>query len=152
MKRFFIPKITLWRNNAYCDSIIFKVKLSLYFLAFLISHSIVQSYMYWFTKNTESLSVLHFKFSSLWALWLFSLLIATPLLSLANLGFGVSFYYGFRDYNNSAWLILLTYVAAQTVAVPIIIYLWFQEIPQKGPLLGAILCLIGILIANLWKD
>lgn len=108
--------------------------------------------MYWFTKNTESLSVLHFKFSSLWALWLFSLLIATPLLSLANLGFGVSFYYGFRDYNNSAWLILLTYVAAQTVAVPIIIYLWFQEIPQKGPLLGAILCLIGILIANLWKD
>ncbi|MBI2027540.1 MAG: hypothetical protein HYS98_07050 [Deltaproteobacteria bacterium] len=123
------------------------MKLALYFFIFFFSHSIVQSYMYWVTKNSHTLTVFNFQLSSVWTCWFLSLLVATPILSIANYAFGATFYFGYESYK-SAWLIFLSYVAAQTVTVPVMIWVWFGEIPTKGPLVGVIFALLGLLIAN----
>jgi len=107
--------------------------------------------MYWMTKNAQTLSIFNMQFHSIWICWLVSLLLATPLLSLANYAFGATFYFGYEAYK-SAWLIFLAYVAAQTAAVPMMIFLWFGEIPTKGPLVGTLLAISGLLIAHIWKS
>jgi len=116
-----------------------------------MAHCIYQSYNFWIAKNTGGLTIFGINFSSIWVFWLFGLVVATPVLSLANVMFSGSFYFGYRHYNN-AWLILLTFIGAQTLAYPIMVYFWFREIPSKGTLLGALFALAGLLIANFWRD
>jgi len=126
------------------------MRLVAYFSTFFVAHCIVQSYIFWIAKYTKGQVLFNIQFASVWTFWLFGILVALPFLALANMGFSATFYYGYRD-TDSAWLVLLTYVAAQMVAIPTMIYLWFHELPQRGPLAGALLCLAGVLVANFWK-
>ncbi len=107
--------------------------------------------MFWVTKQTPKMSLFNYGFSNVWIFWIAAVCVATPFLSIANLTFGATFYYGYKSYQ-TAWIILLTYIAAQTIAYPAMVYLWFGELPHKGALIGGLLAIAGVFVANFWKN
>ena len=126
------------------------MRLAHYFVMFVLAQSIFLSYNFWVVRHTDSLVLFGIRFSSVWIFWLITLLIATPVLSVANVMVVGTFYFGFKEYK-SAWLVLLTFIGAQILAYPAMTYLWFKELPSKGALIGALLALSGIATAYLWK-
>lgn len=126
------------------------INLVTYLVLFALAHSIFLSYSFWVVRHTDSLMILGMRFSSVWTYWLMTLLVATPILSVANILVVSTFYFGFKEYKN-AWLVLLTFIGAQVIAYPAMTYLWFKEVPHKGALVGAFLTLSGVVVTYFWK-
>ena len=129
---------------------VLNMRLLFYFFFFFLAHSVVQSYMFWITKQTPKLSLFNYEFSNVWIFWIAAVCLATPFLNIANLTFGATFYYGYK-HTQTAWIMLLTYIAAQTLAYPAMVYFWFHELPNKGAIIGGLLAIAGVLVANFWK-
>jgi drug/metabolite transporter (DMT)-like permease len=126
------------------------MKLSLYLCLFAVSHCVFLSYGFWIVRQTDRMELFGITFSSIWMLWIAALLMATPVLAMANILIGGTFYFGFKEYK-SAWMVLLMFIGAQVIAYPAMTYLWFKEIPHKGAFIGACLALAGLATTYLWK-
>lgn len=119
------------------------------FFTFLAAHSIFQLYNFWMTKNGSTQEIWGMKFNSIYTFWIVGLLIFTPILSVANIFFSWSFYYG-KMVTNQFWQILYLFVFAQVISYPLMAYLVLKEIPSTGNIAGAFFVIIGIIVSTIY--
>lgn len=79
-----------------------------------------------------------------------ALLIFTPLLSIANFGFGIGFQYGYKWFSD-IWIITIIFISAQLLSTLGIATFVFNQSIQRGPIAGFLISILGLLVANLWK-
>jgi hypothetical protein len=120
------------------------------FIIFFMCHTIYQVYNMYVAKNSGALTLFSKQYNSMWSFLLMALLIFTPLLSLANLGFSFGFQYGYRLMNN-IWLITIIFISAQLFSTVASAVLIFGQTIEKGPAAGFMISIVGLLVANLWK-
>ena len=78
-------------------------------------------------------------------------LLTAPVLRLANILFWSMYYYGFHFWFNKIWVIQFSTFAAGLVMMALFTWLWYGEVPNKGTLVGIVLCAAGTLISIYWK-
>lgn len=91
------------------------------------------------------------QFNSLWSYWGAYGLIAAPGVIFANIIFWAVYYYGFHFWFRKIWVVQISAFAAGLLMMGLITWLWYGEIPNKGTLLGIILCVAGTLVSIFWK-
>lgn len=116
---------------------------------FLLCHLIYQTYNMYVGKYAPTLSFFGISFRSHWMFTLMAVLIATPLLTLANYGFGMGFYFG-KQHFQKIWIVLILFLTCQLGSMVISSYLFFKEWPSQGVLLGLLLTIVGLVIATVW--
>ena len=119
------------------------------FCAFLFAHSIFQLYNFWMTKNGDSQEIWGMKFNSIYMFWIVGLLIFTPVLSIANILFSWSFYYG-KMVTSQFWQILYIFILAQVVSYPMMAFIVLKEVPSTGNIIGGAFVVFGIIVSNIY--
>jgi len=101
-------------------------------------------------KYASDLNILGYSFSSYWTFSLAAVLLATPILTVANYGFGITFFLGLK-YFERIWTVLIMFIAAQIFSSIISSLIFFKEPLQKGAIVGISLALLGMIVEKLWK-
>lgn len=101
-------------------------------------------------KFAGSLTLFGISFSNHWSFVFMAVLVATPILTIANYGFGIGFYLG-KQYLTKIWLVLILFLMCQLATMIIGAYVFFKEWPSQGTLFGLLLTIAGFLIAIVWK-
>lgn len=122
----------------------------LLFILFFAGHIIYQFYNMFLAKNSSSLIIFSTQYSSHLSFSLMSLLIFTPFLSLANLGFGIGFQLGYKWFSD-IWQITTLFIFAQLFSTVTLSVILFNQSFQKGPFLGFVISIIGLLVSSVWK-
>ena len=120
-------------------------------LIFFLCHLTYQAYNMYVAKHSHTHQFLNWKFENDLTYTVVVLLAFTPVLSLANLGFGLGYSYGYKEMSKNIWLISILFICAQMIATLLTAHFILQSEFQKGPIIGFGFALTGLLIANLWK-
>lgn len=118
----------------------------LVFVGFCISHFIYLSYNLYVSKFADSKVLFGVTFSSHWTYALAALVLATPILTLANYIFSITFYYGTKA-TPTVWVVLVFFLAAQLVAMVLVPKLMLGQMPSMATFVGALLALSGLFVA-----
>ena len=119
-------------------------------LLFLFSHTIYFTYNVLNAKNGEALKFLGYQFQSYWTYALATLLVATPILTIANYTFASGFHIGHKSFEK-IWTVIIFFVTTQIVSMTALSYFLLKELPSKGNLVGAALAFSGLFVAMVWK-
>lgn len=117
---------------------------------FLLSHSVYYSYNLLVARYGDKRLLLGFQFNSFWTFTLFTLLLATPVLTLANYSFASAFYLGYRE-EGAVWSTIIYFILAQLLAISALTFIILRETPSKGAFLGIAMALSGLVVSNIWK-
>jgi hypothetical protein len=118
------------------------------FLALFIICIILNFIIYFPLKN--NLTILNLKFDSQLKFRLFLLGMMIPVLALVYLFIWNIYDIGYNWFNR-AWILSLTFVAADRFAAALIIWLFFKEMPKGWVLVGLIVVILGAAISILGK-
>jgi hypothetical protein len=126
------------------------MKATFLFVIFFVCHLIYQYYNMYVAKNSASLTLFSKQYSSTWSFLLMSVILFTPLLTIANLGFGFGFQFGYKILNN-IWLVTIVFISAQLLSTMLSAVFIMGQSLEKGPVAGFMISIIGLVVANLWK-
>ena len=90
-------------------------------------------------------------FNSIWGFWGMFGLITAPAIVFANILFWAIYYFGFHFWFNKIWVIQIGTIGAGLFMMGLITWLWYGEVPNKGTLLGIVLCIAGTLTSIFWE-
>ena len=106
---------------------------------------------YWQIDHVAGKVIFGYRFKSVWTFWGVLGLVTFPALLFANVIFWAVYYYGYHFWFNKLWIIQITTYASGLLIMAIITWYWYGEIPSKGTLVGAVLCISGALTSILWR-
>jgi hypothetical protein len=121
------------------------------FLIFFACHTVYQYYNMFVAKNSYTLKLFDYQFSTEYGYTFFTLLAFTPILSIANFGFGYGFSFGIKQMPNNILMVTTYFLAAQLLSIITSSYLLYGLNVSKGTIAGFGLAMTGVAVANLWK-
>jgi len=74
-----------------------------------------------------------------------------PIIVCFSMVVAIAFNLGMRAFSNRVWVPFLLYLTFEVLFAAILAYAFFKEVPSKGTLVGSIMCIIGAIVAIIWK-
>jgi hypothetical protein len=113
--------------------------------------TILTNLNYWQIDHVGNKVIWGYRFRSAWSFWGALGVIAAPALIFVNVLFWAIYYYGYNFWFKKLWIIQISTYAAGLLMMAVITWCWYGELPNKGTLVGAVLCIAGAVTSIVWK-
>ncbi len=127
------------------------IKCALMFTALCLGFAVLTAINFWQIDHVGTKSLAGREFRSVWTFWGLYGLLAAPGVVFANILFWSIYYYGFHFWFRKIWVVQISAYSAGLLMMALFTWLWYGEIPNKGTLVGIILCAAGTLASIFWK-
>ena len=116
-----------------------------------LGFAILTTLNYWQIDHVGDKLILGHRFKSPWAFWAVFGVLAAPALVFVNMLFWAIYYFGYTFWFKKLWIIQISTYGAGLLIMAFITWYWYGEVPNKGTLVGAALCVTGAVTSIVWR-